>query len=181
MGRGRVGFASVARIYLEGLKEEKGGGERFDGVDSEVRHFHEEGRGEEESGVEIFVFVPVEVHDFLAACSDRSLEVQTMGIKGCSEVHSGVERPVREIPRWTVPRTRQRLVSPVGCSLPYIACWSIWVVRLYEGGHIIPLVGEIGCGNPPDGRSCQGTLAVGGRFDSLSLGCCRIFPVLKCL
>ena len=78
MGRGRVGFASVARICWEGLKEGKGMGERFDGVDSEVRRFIEEGEWEEELGMGIFVFVPVEVHDFLVACSDRSLAVRTM-------------------------------------------------------------------------------------------------------
>ena len=49
-------------------------------MDSEVRRFLEEGGWEEDSGVGIFVFVPVEVHDFLVACSDRSLAVQTMGV-----------------------------------------------------------------------------------------------------
>ena len=82
MGGGRVGFASVVKIFREGLKEGKGRGERFDGMDSEVRHFHEEGRWEEESGVEIFVFVPVEVHDFLVACLDCSLAVRTVGVEG---------------------------------------------------------------------------------------------------
>ena len=72
MGRGRVGFASVARICRGGLK---GGGERFDGVDSEEHRFHEEGGWEDESGVEIFFFVTVEVHNFLVACLDRSLAV----------------------------------------------------------------------------------------------------------
>ena len=110
------------------------------------------------------MFVLVEVHNFLVACSDRSLAVRTMGVKGCSEGHSGVELSVLEIPRWTFPRTRQRSGSPVGCSLPYIACWSRWVGRLYEGSHTIPLVVELVCGNLLDGRSCQGTLAVGGRF-----------------
>ena len=92
----------------------------------------------------VFVFVPVEVHGFLVACSDRSLAVRIMGVKGCSEGHSSVERPVHEIPRWTLPRTRQRSGSPVECSLPYIFCWSIWVGRLYGDGHTIPLVGELG-------------------------------------
>ena len=81
-------------------------------MDSEERRFHEEGGWEDESGVEIFFFVTVEVHNFLVACSDRSLVVQTMGVEGCSEVHSSVERPVREIPRCKVPRTRQRSGSP---------------------------------------------------------------------
>ena len=89
-----------------------------------------------------------------------------MSVKGCSEVHSSVELPVREIPRWTLSRTRQRLGSPVGCSLPYFACWSRWVDQLYEGGHTIPLVGELGCVNLLNGRSCQGTLSVGCRFGS---------------
>ena len=58
-GGERVCFASVARICCEGLKEEKCRGKRFDGVDSEVCRFREEGGWKEESGVEIFVFVPV--------------------------------------------------------------------------------------------------------------------------
>ena len=80
--------------------------------------FTSRGGCREGSGVEIFVFVPVEVHNFLVACSDLSLAVRTMVVEGCSEFHSIVERPVREIPRWKVPRTRQRSGSPVGCSLP---------------------------------------------------------------
>ena len=76
-------------------------------MDSELRHFREEGGRKEGLGVEIFVFVPVEMHDFLVACSDRSLAVRTMGVEGCSEGHSSVERPVREIPRWKLPCTRQ--------------------------------------------------------------------------
>ena len=125
------------------------------------------GRGVEGGvGGEIFVFVPVEVHNFLVACLDRSLAVRTMGVKGCSEGHSSVERPVREIPRWTLPRTRQRSGSPVGCSLPYIVCWSRRVGGLYEGGRTIPLVGKLGCVTLLDRRSCQGTSAVGGRFGS---------------
>ena len=92
-------------------------------MDSEVRRFREEGGWKEGSGVEIFVFVPVEVHNFIVACLDRSLAVRTMSVEGCSEGHSSVERPVREIPRWKFPCTRQRLGSPVGCSLPYFACW----------------------------------------------------------
>ena len=58
--------------------------------------------------MKIFVFVPVEVHDFLVACLDRSLAVRTMGVEECSEGHSSVESPVREIPRWTLPRTPKR-------------------------------------------------------------------------
>ena len=49
-------------------------------MDSEVRRFCEVGGWEEESGVGIFVFVPVEAHGFLVACSDQSLAVQTMGV-----------------------------------------------------------------------------------------------------
>ena len=45
--------------------EGKGRGERFDGVDSGIRRFREAGGWKEGSGVEIFVFVPVEVHIFL--------------------------------------------------------------------------------------------------------------------
>ena len=103
--------------------------------------FARRGGWKEESGVDIFVFVPVEVHNFLVACSYRSLAVRTMGVKECSEGHSSVERPVREIPRWKVSHTRQRLGSPVGCSLPYIACWSRWVGRIYGDGRTIRLVG----------------------------------------
>ena len=94
-----------------------------------------------------------QLHDFIVDFSDCSLAVRTMVVEGCSEGHSSVERPVREIPRWTVPRTRQRPGSPVGCSLPYISFWSRWVGRLYEGGHTIPLVGELVCGDLLDGRS----------------------------
>ena len=112
------------------------------------------------------MFVPAEVHNFLVACFDLSLAVQTISVEGCSEGHSSVERRVREIPRWTLPCMRQRLGSPVGCSLPYFVCWSGWVVRLYTGGHTILLVGELGCATLLDGRSCQGTSAVGGRFGS---------------
>ena len=43
----------------------------------------------------IFVRVPVDSRCFLVACLDRSLVVQTMGVEGCSVVHSSVERPVR--------------------------------------------------------------------------------------
>ena len=81
---GGVGFASVVRICWEGLKEGKGRGKSFDGVESEVRRFCEEGGWEEGLGVDIFVFVPVEVHNFLVACSDSSLAVRTMGVEGCS-------------------------------------------------------------------------------------------------
>ena len=112
------------------------------------------------------MFFPVEVHNFLVACSDRSLAVRTVGVEGCSVGLSSVERPVREISRWKVPRTRQRSGSPVECYLPYIVCWSIWVGRIYKGGNTIPLVGELVCGNLLDGISCQGKLSVGGRFGS---------------
>ena len=61
----------------------------------------------------IFVFVLVKVHGFLVACSDLSLAVRMMGVEGLSVGHSSVECPVHEIPRWIVPRTRQRLGSPV--------------------------------------------------------------------
>ena len=57
------------------MKEGKGRGERFDGVDSEVRRFLEEGGWEEDSGLGIFAFVIVEAHGFLVECSDRSLAV----------------------------------------------------------------------------------------------------------
>ena len=116
--------------------------------------------------MDIFVFVLVEVHNVLVTCLYCSLAVQMMSVEGCSEGHFSVERQVREIPRWTFTCTHKRLGSPVGCSLPYIACWLRWVGRLYEGGHTIPLVGELVCGNFLDGRSCHGTLAVGGRFGS---------------
>ena len=114
----------------------------------------------------IFVFFLVEVHGFLVAYLYRYLKVRTMGVKGCSVGHSSVELPVSEIPRWTVPCTRQRSGSPVECSLPYIACWSRWVGRLYGDGRTIPLVGELGCGNLLYGKSFQGRLAVGGRSGS---------------
>ena len=80
--------------------------------------------------------------------------------------HSSVERPVHEIPRWTVPHTRQRSGSPVECSLTYIACWSRWVDRLCGDGHTIPLVGELGCGNLLDEISCQGKSTDEGQFGS---------------
>ena len=99
-------------------------------MESEVRCFREERGWREGSGVEIFVFVLAEVHIFLVACLDRSLAFRTMSVEGCSEDNSSVECPVRKIHRWTLPRTRQRLGSPVGCSLPYFACWSRWVDQL---------------------------------------------------
>ena len=46
-GGGGVGFALVARVCWEGLKREEGRGEVFDGMDSEVRRFIEEGGWEE--------------------------------------------------------------------------------------------------------------------------------------
>ena len=48
------------------------------------------------------MFVPAEVHNLLVACLDRFLAVRMMGVEGCSEDHSSAERPVREIPRWTL-------------------------------------------------------------------------------
>ena len=87
-------------------------------------------------------------------------------LKGCSLGHSSVERSIHEIPRWTVPRTRQRLGSPVECSLSYISCWSRWVDRFFRDDHIILLVGELGCGNIHDRRSCQGKSTVVGQFGS---------------
>ena len=62
------GFASAARICWEKLKGGEGRGERFDGVDYELRRFLEEEGWEEESGVGIFVHVPVEGRGFLVAC-----------------------------------------------------------------------------------------------------------------
>ena len=70
------------------------------------------------SVLKIFVFVSAEVHNFLVACLGRSLEDQTMGVEEYSEGHYSVVCQVREIPRWTLPRARQRSGSPVGCSLP---------------------------------------------------------------
>ena len=104
-----------------------------------------------------------------------------MSVEGCSKDHSSVERPVREIPRWKVPCTRQCLGSPVEFSLPYIDCWSRWVDQLYGDGHTIPLVGELGCGNLLDRWSCQGKSAVRGKFDYWLLECCRTFLLLRCL
>ena len=49
-------------------------------MDSEVRCFLKEGGWEEESGVGIFVCVPVESRGFLVVCSDGSLAVQTIDI-----------------------------------------------------------------------------------------------------
>ena len=117
-------------------------------------------------GVEIFVFFPTKVRIFLVACSDFSLAVRTMSVEGCSEGHSSVERPVREILRWTLPCTRKLSGSPVRCSLPYFTFWSRWFDRLYEGGNTIPLVGELGCVDLLNRIYCQGTLAAGGRFGS---------------
>ena len=79
------------------------------------------------------MFVPAEVHNLLVACLDRFLAVRMMGVEGCSEDRSSAERPVCEIPRRTLPHMRQRSGSPVGCSVPYIACWSRWVGRIYQG------------------------------------------------
>ena len=116
--------------------------------------------------MKIFVFVTAEVHNFLVACSGRSLADRTMNVVEYSEGHSNVACPVREIPRWTLPPVRQRSGSHVGCSLPYFVCWSRWLDQLYEGGRTILLVGELVCATLLDGRSCQGTSAVGGRFVS---------------
>ena len=89
-----------------------------------------------------------------------------MDVGEYSKVHSNVACPVREIPRWTLSRARQRSGSPVGYSLPYFACWSRWVGQLFIGGHSILLVGELVCATLLDVRSCRGMLAVGGRFVS---------------
>ena len=89
-----------------------------------------------------------------------------MDVREYSEGHSNVACPVREIPKWTFSRAHQRSVSPVGCSLPYFVCWSRWVGQLYIGGRTILLVGELVCATLPGGISCQGMLAVGGRFAS---------------
>ena len=83
----------------------RGRGGKFDGVESEVRCFREGGGVKGGFGGGDLLFVLVEVHNFLLACSDRSLAVRTMGVEGCSESHSSVESPVREIPRWTFPPT----------------------------------------------------------------------------
>ena len=80
--------------------------------------------------------------------------------------HSNVACPVREIPKWTFSRPRQRPGSPVGCSLPYFVCWSRWVGQICVGGRTILLVGELVWATLLDGRSCKGMLAVGGRFSS---------------
>ena len=154
------------RICWEGLKEGKGGGE-------EVRWCGLLGtsllRGGGVGGglvLKIFVFVLAEVNNFPVACSGRSLEDRTMDVGEYSEGHSNVAFPVLEIPRWTLPRARQRLESPVGCSLPYFVCWSRWVDQIYEGGCTILLVVELVCATLLDGRSCQGTSVVGGQFAS---------------
>ena len=49
-------------------------------MESEIRLFLEEGGWKEESGVRIFVHVPVERRGFLVACSDDSLLVRTMDV-----------------------------------------------------------------------------------------------------
>ena len=89
-----------------------------------------------------------------------------MDVGDYSEGHSNVACPVSEIPKWTLSRACQRSGSPVGCSLPYFVCWSIWVGQLYVGGRTILLVGELVCATLLDRRSCQGMLAVEGRFSS---------------
>ena len=68
--------------------------------------------------MKIFVFVLAEVHNFIVACSGHSMEDRTMDVEEYSEGHSSVACPVSEIPRWILPRARQRLGSLVGCSLP---------------------------------------------------------------
>ena len=83
-----------------------------------------------------------------------------MDVGEYSEGHSNVACPVREIPRWTLPRESQRLGSPVQCYLPYFVCWSRWVDQLYEGGRTILLVGELVCANLLDRRSCRSLLDV---------------------
>ena len=77
-----------------------------------------------------------------------------MDVGEYSEGHCNVACPVREIPRWTLSCARQRLVSPVGYSLPYFACWSIWVGQIFVGGRTILLVGELVCATLLNGRSC---------------------------
>ena len=89
-----------------------------------------------------------------------------MDVKEYSEGHSNVVCPVREIPKWTLSRARQRSVSPVGCSLPYFICWSRWVGQIYVGGRTILLVDELVCTTHLIRRSCQGMLVVRGRFAS---------------
>ena len=103
--------------------------------------------------MKIFVFVSAEVHNILVACSSHSLADRTMDVREYSEGHSNVACTVREIPRCTLPRARQRLGSPVECSLPYFVCWSRWVDQLHEGGSTILLVGELVCATLLDGRS----------------------------
>ena len=56
--------------------------------------------------MKIFVFVLAEVHNFLVACLGCSLADRTMDVEECSEGHSSVTCPVREIPRWKFPRGR---------------------------------------------------------------------------
>ena len=70
----------MARICREGLKGGEGSGERFDDVDSEVRRVCEEGGWDGESGVGIFVHVPVESRGFLVTCSVGYLAVRTMDV-----------------------------------------------------------------------------------------------------
>ena len=89
-----------------------------------------------------------------------------MDVGEYSEGHSNVACPVHEIPRCTLSRARQRPGSPVVYFLPYFVCWSGWVGQIYVGGHTILLVGEWVCATLLYGRSCQGMLAVGGRFAS---------------
>ena len=59
------------------------------------------------SVLKIFVFVLVEVHYLLVACSGRSLADRTMDVGEYSKGNSNVACPVREIPRWTLSRARQ--------------------------------------------------------------------------
>ena len=89
------------------------------------------------SVLKVFVCFLVELHYLLVAYSGRSMEDQTMDVGEYSKVHSNVAFPVREIPRWTFSRARQRPVSPVGYSLPFFACWSRWVGQICVGGRTI--------------------------------------------
>ena len=49
--------------------------------------------------MDIFVFFFGGVHNFLVACPGRYLAVRMMNFEGCSEGHSSIECPLREIPR----------------------------------------------------------------------------------
>ena len=80
--------------------------------------------------------------------------------------HSSVECPVHEIPRWTVPHTRQRLGSPVEFFSPCITCWSRGDNQLCGDGHSTPLVFELECVNFLVKISCQGRTTEKGQSGS---------------